>query len=83
MNEPAYKPNQWILFKQDEAGGFGEIVGGTYNGETWVYSVKGPIIDTTYAEVYEEDVTHFYENNSWLERQHGSAGAASVYTEQS
>lgn len=82
MHEPAYKPTQWIIYKQGETGGFGSILGGTYTGESWLYSVHGPIVDTTYAEVYEEEITHFYENGSWLEPESGGIGRASAYTEQ-
>ena len=82
MNEPAYKPDQWVIYRQDGAGGFGQIVGGVHNGETWVYSVRGPITDTTFAEAYEDEITHFYENGSWLEPQHAGVGKTSVYTEQ-
>lgn len=83
MQEPAFKPTQWIIFKQDDGGGFGRIVGGTFNGESWIYSVRGPITDTTYAEVGEEEITHFYENGSWLEPHNAGMGKASAYTEQS
>lgn len=82
MQEPAYKPTQWIIYKQGETGGFGRIIGGTYNGEAWIYSVRGPKTDTTYTEVYEGDITFFYENGSWLEPQHAGIGRASVYTEE-
>lgn len=81
MNEPGYKPDQWILYSSEAASGFGQIVGGTHDGSEWTYSVKGPILDTTLEAVPESSITHFYENGSWLEARHGSSAAASAYTQ--
>jgi len=80
MQEPAYKPDQWIIYQQGEGGGFGQIVGGRYSSEAWIYSIKGPITDTTYASVREDEITFFNENGSWLEPQQGSLGKTSAYS---
>jgi hypothetical protein len=82
MQLPSYKPDQWVVYEQGQTGGFGRILGASFNGESWVYSLRGPIVDTTYAEVYEPEITHFYENGSWLEAKHGNIGGkTSAYTD--
>ena len=83
MNEPAYKPEQWVIYKQDAVGGFGQIVGAQFDSEVWTYSVRGVSLDTTYVSIREDEITHFNENGSWLEPQHAGTGNGSVYTEQS
>jgi|GEM_PF-5005245 len=83
MNGPKFKPEQWVMYKQGEAGGFGEIRGGFFDGETWLYSVYGPVIDTTFASVQQEEITHIYESGSWIEAHHETGGQSSAYTEQS
>ena len=83
MTDPLYKPEHWITYKTGNAGGYGKIVGASFNGASWVYSVAGPLLDTTYFGVQEADITAVFENNSWLApRQNGGGDSGgSAYTD--
>jgi hypothetical protein len=80
MNEPIYKPEQWIIYQQGESAGFGQIVGGSYDGEMWNYSIKGSLLDTTFALARQNEIIRYYENGSWLEPRSGGIGNGSAYT---
>ena len=82
MIEPIYKPDQWIIYRQGDGGGFGQIVGGSHDGDAWIYSVRGPITDTTFATTRQDEITHYYENGSWLEPHSGGMANGSAYTDQ-
>lgn len=44
MTEPTYKPSQWVAFDQegeDATSGFGQIIGGRYDGTEWHYTISG------------------------------------------
>lgn len=83
MIEPAYKPEQWVIYRfQDGTGGFGRITGGVFVSAEWNYSISGPDLDATYTSALQSEITHYYENGSWLEPQSTGVGRASVYTEQ-
>jgi len=66
MKQPTYKPETWITFQQGETGGFGRIVGATFDGEAWVYSVAGANADGSHHAVRETEVSQLFQNNSWL-----------------
>ena len=66
MKEPVKKPNQWIVYKKGESGGFGEIVGGYYNGQDWFYTVKGATTDGSLVTVRDDEIAYAYEGGSWL-----------------
>lgn len=66
MNEPAYKPSTWILFQQGDGGGFGQVIGGNYDGETWVYTVSGSLQGGELRGVRQEEVTFLLDNGTWL-----------------
>lgn len=83
MREPLYKPEHWVTYQQGTGGGFGRIVGASFDGTTWIYSVAGPVLNTTYAGVQESEITMLFENGSWLApRQNGSGNVGgSAYTD--
>jgi len=66
MKQPTYKPETWVLYQQDETGGYGEIVGARYEGETWFYTVSGVSVDGSDVSVREEEVKQIMQNGSWL-----------------
>lgn len=82
MTIPTFQPDQWVIYKQDQTGGFGQIIGASFDGEAWNYSLRGPAIDTTFTAVTELDITHTYENGSWIEMNREVASHASAYTDQ-
>lgn len=93
MNTPLFRPEQWVLYEHASEGGdeiitettagFGKIVGGSYDGESWCYSVHGPMADTTYVVVPEASITHILESGSWMERHHDvDSRQSSAYTSQ-
>lgn len=79
MNEPTFKPDEWVIFKQDTLGGFGQIIGGTFDGNEWQYIVKNSLIDGTHRSVSENEITHTLENGNWSTPTH-FGGAGSAYT---
>lgn len=77
MQEPLYKPEHWITFQQGNTGGFGQIVGGSFDGETWLYTVEGSLADNPRRAVREDEVTYLFTNGSWLAPTHlGGSGSA-------
>lgn len=80
MKEPTYKPEQWIVYEQDGAGGFGQIIGGIFDGESWLYTVSGVSVDSEYVQVEQDEITHLLQNGSWLAPSH-FGGHTSVYSE--
>ena len=82
MITPLFKPQQWVLYQQENSGGYGAIVGATFDDQGWLYSIKGPELDTTSIAVAELDITHTYENGSWIEMNHETGTSASAYTDQ-
>jgi hypothetical protein len=78
MNEPIYKPENWVTFQQGEEGGFGRIVGGSYDGETWHYTVAGSLADGSHQSVKEGEIGFLFQNGSWLAPT-SSGGHASIY----
>lgn len=83
MNEPAYKPDEWVVYQKDETyGGFGKIVGGSFTEEGWFYVVSGPLLDTTFVSIHQDEIIRLFENGSWLEPRRGANGGTSIYTNQ-
>lgn len=66
MKEPTYTPNQWVTYKHGNGGGFGEIIGGDFDGTTWHYIVKGQSIERGSVRVKEADIILILDNHSWL-----------------
>lgn len=79
MNTPYFKPARWVMYEQDDQGGYGEIVGASHDAQGWHYSIKGPLVNTTYARIHEDNITHTLENNSWAEINRSVASAESAY----
>ena len=83
MNEPSYKPNEWVVYQKDEDfGGFGQIVGGSYSTEGWYYVLSGPLLDTTFVSVHQDEIIRLFENGSWLEPRHNGAGSSAYAADQ-
>lgn len=79
MQEPVYKPNQWVLYETDENhAGFGKIIGGTHGSAGWMYRVKGTTQNGDAVEVSQESITFILENGNWTAPQHFS-GSNSAY----
>ena len=77
MKEPIYKPEHWITYQQGETGGFGRIVGGHFNSESWYYTVEGASADGTHTAVRESEIRFLFTNGSWLApTSTGSSGSA-------
>lgn len=85
MTDPRYKPQYWVTYQQGQTGGYGQIVGATFDGQAWVYSVAGPSLNTAYTGVKEAEIIALYENSSWMApRQNGGGNAGgSAYTDTS
>ena len=66
MHEPLYKPDFWVTYQQGETGGFGQIIGGVYDGETWHYTIKGSRVDGTHTSVRQDEFGYLFQNGSWL-----------------
>ena len=80
MNEPVYKPNQWVLYElESDAAGFGLVVGALFNDGNWKYHVKGAASNEhDYIQVPEEAVKFILENGNWTAPQN-FGGANSAY----
>lgn len=79
MNEPAYKPNQWVLYQVEEtSAGFGQVVGGLYIDGTWKYHVRGATDSETNVQVHQDAITFILENGNWTAPQH-FGGSNSAY----
>lgn len=79
MKEPTYKPEQWITFEQEGAGGFGKIIGGSFD-EGWTYTVKGSLANGELCMVHEKEIVYLLQNGSWLAPSH-FGGQGSVYSD--
>ncbi len=66
MKAPIYKPENWVNFEQGETGGFGKIVGGSFDGEGWLYIIAGSIADGSHTVAREDEITYLFQNGSWL-----------------
>lgn len=66
MKQPTYKPEAWVLYEQGNGGGYGHVVGATYSGETWLYTVAGTRADGSHTIIREEEVKQVLQNGSWL-----------------
>lgn len=66
MKAPTYKPDNWVTFEQGEGGGFGRIIGGSFDGEAWVYTVSGAEEDGSHQTVREDEIGYLFQNGSWL-----------------
>ncbi len=79
MKEPNYKPNQWVQYElEDNIGGFGQVVGGVYNNDTWQYHVRGATDSETNVLVPQDAVKFILENGNWTAPQH-FGGSNSAY----
>ena len=82
MTTPLFKPLQWVLYQQTEVGGYGKVVGATFDDQGWLYSIKGPAADTTSVIIPEDDISHAYENGSWIAINRETGTSESAYTDQ-
>lgn len=80
MNEPIYKPNQWVLYElEEDTAGYGIIVGALYSDGIWKYHVKGATPNEhDNIQVPEEAVKSVLENGNWTIPQN-FGGANSAY----
>jgi hypothetical protein len=66
-----------ITFQQGNTGGFGQIVGGSFDGTTWLYTVEGGLGENSRRAVQENEITYLFTNGSWLAPTHlGGSGSA-------
>ncbi len=79
MKEPIYKPEYWVTYQQGEAGGFGRIIGGSFDGETWLYTVKGVHANGDLQAVREDEIGYLFQNGSWLAPTGSGARGTSAY----
>jgi hypothetical protein len=80
MNEPLYKPTTWVAFEFESEGGFGQIVGGAFDGSEWFYMISGSLDDGTIRSVPQHKITYLFQNGSWLAPT-SFGGQNSAYTE--
>ena len=81
MNEPIFKPSQWVLYELAEGvAGFGQIVGGLYTAARWTYQVKGATPNDNNVEVPEDSIKSVMENGNWTVPHHFS-GSNSAYAD--
>ena len=66
MQEPVYAPNQWVTYQHANGGGFGKIIGGDFDGDTWHYIIKGQLVQGPAVRIKEEDIKLILDNRSWL-----------------
>lgn len=66
MQEPLYAPNQWVTYKHANRGGFGEIIGGDFDGTSWYYIVRGQSVERHAVRVKEDAIILILDNKSWL-----------------
>ncbi|UTX51198.1 hypothetical protein KI440_03250 [Candidatus Saccharibacteria bacterium TM7i] len=66
MKEPTYTPNQWVTYEHANGGGFGQIVGGDFDGHSWHYIVQGQSVERHAVRVKEDAVRLILDNHSWL-----------------
>ena len=66
MKEPQFKPEYWVTYKQGEIGGFGRIIGGTFDGAAWHYTIQGSLADGSDNSVLESDITYLFQNGTWI-----------------
>lgn len=79
MKQPAYKPSQWVLYElEEDAAGFGQIVGGVHIDGNWKYHVRGATDSDTNVQVPEDAITFILENGNWTAPQH-FGGSNSAY----
>lgn len=74
MKEALYKPEHWITFEQGQGGGFGQIIGGSYDGTHWYYTVQGALANGEHQSVREDEVAYLFQNGSWLAPTHLGGG---------
>lgn len=81
MQQPKYKPEHWVIFKQGEAGGLGQITGAVFNQEGWKYTIRGTLVDGGLYSIREEDVAYLYnaDDKSWTEPTRAD-GQTAAYT---
>jgi len=66
MKEPKYNPGLWVVFKMNEGGAFGKIVGGNFNSDTgWVYYVENVSNPGTNFTVAEVDISATSDGGAW------------------
>ncbi|MGV9002300.1 MAG: hypothetical protein ACOH18_05100 [Candidatus Saccharimonadaceae bacterium] len=78
MKEPIYKPDMWVSYQQDEVGGFGRIIGGSFDGENWHYTIAGSREDGSSHSAKETEIGYVMQNGSWLAPTTANA-SSSVY----
>lgn len=76
MKQPTYKPEAWVLFQQGNNGGYGQVIGATFDGSAWLYTVTGSRVFGTYTTVREEEIKQVLQNGSWLTVTAASASAS-------
>jgi len=84
MNQPLFKPGTWVLFEANTSeglrGGFGQVLGGIFDGTQWRYTVGGAHMDGTPDLVKEGEITQTLQNGSWLANS-STASGTSAYQE--
>ena len=76
MKEPLFKPGQWVCYqKEDNGGGFGEIIGGHFDSNDWEYVVQHAALDLNTdapdgtpidAVVRTDEIKFIYEGDNWM-----------------
>lgn len=82
MKQPAYKPETWVLFQQGETGGYGHVIGASFENGTWLYTVAGSLGDGSTRAVREEDITQLLQSGSWQAISVSAGNGGSAYQDQ-
>lgn len=80
MQEPTFKPNTWVAYAQGGVGGFGEIIGGHFDGTDWHYLIKAVGRDGSSARILGTDIQFTYEGGNWMKPNYLS-GNSSIYAQ--
>lgn len=82
MQDPVYKPEQWITFEQGEAGGFGQIIGAAFGTDgSWYYTISGSQADGKNRAVREDEIRSTLQNGSWIAPSITGGGKVTAYTD--
>lgn len=64
--KPKYNPGLWVVFKMDNGGAFGKIIGGSFSSdEGWIYYVENAANPGTNYTVAEVDILAKSDGGDW------------------
>lgn len=53
---PAYKPSQWLRYNYGDTQAVSKVVGASFNGSVWQYTVTDPSNPDAYVQITEDGV---------------------------